>query len=147
MTDPYRSIATSSATPIPVLTFIMSCNDPNHAMLNAFKTVMEYSTKDVALFQSASTDCTLSFELYNHSTDVLLTSATVDVSDIVQSWKTMAQNGETGPASVYRSFMIEGLRHYLDQTSDCIWQFKIGISNADVCVVSHSVQSLYYQVL
>lgn len=147
MTDPYRSIATSSSTPVSILTFIMSCNDPNHGMLNSFKTVMEYSTTDVSLLESGPTNCTMTFELYNQSSNVLLNSVTVDVSDIIQSWQTMAQNQETGPRSVFRSFMIEGIRHYLDQTSDCIWQFKVGISNTNVSVVSHSVQSLYYNVL
>jgi hypothetical protein len=146
VTDPFISTPIIDSTSLTsISTFIKSSRDPNNGVLNAFKTVFEYSTPDVSVFATGDTTTSLTFQLYDLTNSVELQIVTVDISDIVQTWQTMAQASQTGPQSVFRTFMIEGVRNYISG-DDCIWQFKVALSNANVYVQSHSVQSLYYIV-
>ena len=144
--SPYVSLPTNSATPECVLTFIRIGSDPTTGTLNAFKTALSFGTTDVTQFATGDTSCTITFQIFNSTTNQQLTSNTIDISSTIQAWQTLAQNGGTGAQLAYQTFMVEGLRAFL-MTTDSIWQFWIGVSNPNVTVVSNSLQSLYYNIM
>ena len=147
ITDPANSKATSSTSPMVVQTFIFASRDTDgQGVLNSMKTVIEYSTPDVSTFAGEELlECTTTFQIYCYTRSVLLTSVDVNVDDILASWQTMANNSETGPRSVFRSIQIEGLRTLVTDY-DCIWQYKLAVSNTDVTARAHGIQWLYYDL-
>lgn len=144
-TDACRSAHTSSSTLENVLSFIFSPTNPlGDSTFNALKTVLEYSTDDIALFATGSTAATVAFSIFDYSRNVEISSAVLDISDVLAGWQ--AQAPGTGPAYELRSFMVEGLRNVI-ANYDCIWQFKISVTNPNVKVRTNSMQRLYYHLL
>jgi len=143
--DSSRSLSTTSSSLATVQTFIFSPSDANGAVFDAMKTVIEYTTSDITAF-SGSTGASASFQIYDYTRSVPISTTNIDVSDIVTTWNTNAGLGGTGPATVYRSVLVQGLRHQI-ANYDCIWQFKISISDPNITVTTHSIQRLYYDVL
>lgn len=145
-TDACMSKTTSSATPENVLSFIFSPNNPvGSSTFDSLKTVLEYSTTDISLFATGSTDCTVTFQIFDYTRNAQITLNTFDISDVLLSWKTLSGT-TSGPAYVLRSFMVQGLRNLISNY-DCIWQFRISVSNPNVSVRSNSMQRLYYNLI
>lgn len=145
-TDACCSMYTSSPIPENVLSFIFSPVNPvGSSTFNALKTVMEYSTEDISAFANGNTSCTVIFEIFDYTRDIQISSNTLDITDILEAWQTLAQT-QSGPQYKLRSFMIEGLRNVI-ANYDCIWQFKISVSNPNVRVRTNSMQRLYYEIL
>lgn len=145
-TDITSSKTTNSATPVIVKTFIYASNTQNgNGVFNSLKTVVEYHTDDVSQFLG-ETSGTCTFQLYCHTRQFLMEEVQVDISEIVTAFATKASNNESGPCSMYKTLMIEGLRNQV-ANYDCIWHIKMGVSNENMNTTLHSIQSLYYDVM
>jgi len=144
--DTLRSITTNSPTPEVVQGFIYSNTFNDIGTFNAIKSVLEYQTNDVQNFIDFSGSCFVTYEIKCYTRNLVICSYQLDITDVCESWKTMAENNETGPKLVYKTFMVEGLRN-LVADYDCIWNYIISVSNPNVNVTIHAKQMLYYNIL
>ena len=117
----------------------------DQVVFSALKTVFEYATNDISVFATGSTTCVVNFQVFDYTRNIEITSTTLDISDVITEWQTLAQT-QSGPAYKLRSFMIEGLRNVVADF-DCIWQFNLSVSNPNVIVKTNSMQRLYYNIL
>jgi hypothetical protein len=146
MTDSGMSHSTNSLVPEPIETFIYTnTNQYGDAVFNAIKTILEYTTEDVQAFLNASGSYSVHFEIRCYTRDITLESFDIDITDIVMGWKTMAENAVTGKQTVYRTFLIEGLRHKV-ASYDCLWNYYVAVSDANIFVTAHGRQMLYYDI-
>jgi hypothetical protein len=149
MTDSTLSKSTTSSTPEPIQTFIFTnTNMFGSGVFNALKTVIEYSCNDVQDFASVDPQQTFSatFQILCYTRNLLLQSHNVDITDIVQSWRSQALANETGPRSTFRSFMLEGMRNQV-ANYDCIWQFCAASPHPNVVITKHAMQTLFYDLM
>jgi hypothetical protein len=146
-TDHTWSKATTESTPTVVETFIFSPNTPNAdgGVFDAVKTVMSYTTDDVTLFETGPTACTITFQIYDATRNLVLTEHFIDISDILEDWQADAIAQGTGSRIAHRTFMAQALRHVM-VNYDTIWQLRYATSDSRVKVRSHGFQSLYYNV-
>jgi hypothetical protein len=147
-TDVNTSRTTNSTTPETVKTFIFTCtNQFGTGVFNAIKTVVEYSCTSTTPFASfESTNASAIIEFYDRSRDIVLESHTINISDIIADWKEYAENGDSSAKSVFRSFMVEGMRNH-SASFDTIWQIKAGVSDSNIRMTLHGLQFLYYDLL
>ncbi len=145
--DTLRSKTTSSTTPEVVQTFIY-CNNNffGNATFNSIKTIFEYTTSDVSLWSTFTGSLTVTYDVYCYTRGITLSTNTIDLTDLANTWKTAALNLETGPRTVFRSFMIEGMRHVVADY-DCLWNYIVGVSDPKLSVTIHAKQMLYYDII
>ena len=147
VSNPTLSKKTNSQVPFTVITWILSRDDQKNsgAVFNSLKTVVSYDTDNITQFVN-NTNATLTFDLCNYNTNNVLYSTTVNISNILQIWETMANNNETGSGTLIKSLQIEGLRNVLP-SDDTIIQIKLSISNPNIYVRLNGLQMLYYDLL
>lgn len=145
--DTLRSSTTSSSTPEVVQTFIYS-NTFNGVTgtFNAIKTVLEYKTNNVQNFVNFSGQCFVTFEIYCYTRNFLIASHQLDITDVCESWKQSALEGSSDPAVIYKTFMVEGLRNVV-ANYDCLWNYKLSVSDPNVQATIHAKQMLYYDLM
>ncbi len=145
--DSVRSLTTNSATPEIVSTFIYSntATTGTGATFNAIKTVLEYATDNVQDLADFSGSCNVTLVIHCYTRDYQVASHSIDITDIVNSWKEEALNNATGPRLAYRTFLIEGLRNAV-ANYDCLWNYKLSVSDPRVKVTIHAKQMLYYDI-
>ena len=144
--DASMSDRTSEPVLVAVNSFIFSALNPvGSSTFNALKVILEYSTNDIALFKIGSTEGTAVFQIYDYTRSVIIKEVEIDITSIFTAWQTAAQI-ESGPRYTLKTVMMEGLRN-LVATTDCIWQFRLSISNANASVRTTGMQRLYYNLL
>lgn len=149
ITDVTTSKTTNSQTPENIKTFIYaSKNQTGDATFNALKTVVDYSCTSTQPFIDVDTSVpiTSTIQIFCQTRNVLLESHTIDITDIVLDWKNKAQNGDLSAQTVYRTFMIEGMRVKV-ANYDCVWHVKAAVSDANISLTLHGMQFLYYDVM
>lgn len=113
--------------------------------LDVLKSILKVTTDDLSLVGDLSTG-TVDIQLYDSTRDILIDEISVDISSILADWQTRSQNNETGPATAYQSFMIYGL---LDKGTsfDCIWTFRLAVSDSRIKVRLNALQKLFYYLI
>lgn len=147
MTDYACSASTNATSPQIVQTIIYSYNTPlqGNSTLDAFKSVVKFSTDDVTLF-SSETSATFTLSIRCKTRGIIVQSQNFDISNIILEWKALAENNTTGYVESYKSVMIQNLRGLI-ANYDCIWQLAICTSNSNITSSLNSLQSLYYDIL
>jgi len=112
------------------------------SVLDAFKSILKITTTDVSQFSDMSTG-SINIELWDTTRNMSINSMTVDISSIITAWQTLAQGGQTGPVTAYQSFMMFGLMNY-GTNYDCIWIFRLSVSNTAINVRLNGLQKLFY---
>lgn len=141
----------SSTAPVVAATFLsagMSSIDESVGIMNAFKTIFEYKISDLSLANTLPTSASLKFELYDDTRKILLDTHDIDLTSVIADLKAKSASNptETGPGTVFKSFMIEGLRNYRTNY-DCIWYVRVCFSESlPLTATMHSMQALYYDV-
>lgn len=147
ITDAGISTKTNSTTPEVVQTYIYTnTNTDGICVFNGIKTVLEYSTTNVEDFLNFEGTASVDFTIKCYTRNFVIYNTTIDITQICNDWKVLAQNGQTGVVKTYKTYMVEGLRDIV-ASYDCLWQYIIGVSNPSVYVVIHAKQMLYYDVL
>lgn len=145
--DTIRSKTTNSTTPDVVQTFIFTnSNQYGTGTFNAIKTVLEYSTDDVSQWTDFDGQLTVTFEIYCYTRAFTIGNYTINVTDVANSWKQMALTNETGSRTVYRTFLVEGLRNVV-ANHDCLWNYILNVSDSNLKATIHAKQMLYYDIM
>jgi hypothetical protein len=145
----FREVTT--ATPSIVATFMSTASagpEDTQNVLNAFKTIFEYRLPDISTAASLPSSANLTFTLYDETRKWQLETHTINISNVLQEFKQnlLDTPSATGPRSILKSFMVEGLRNFRTN-HDCIWSVRISLSveNA-IAVTMHSMQALFYNI-
>lgn len=147
ITDAGISTKTNSSIPEVVQTYIYTnTNNDGICVFNGIKTVLEYSTNNVEEFLNFEGTVSVDFTIKCYTRNFVIHNSTLDITQICNDWKVLAQNGQTGVVKTYKTFMVEGLREIV-ANYDCLWQYIIGVSDPLVYVMLHAKQMLYYDVL
>lgn len=145
--DTIRSNTTNSTSPEVVQTFIFTnTNQYGNGTFNAIKTVFEYATDDVSQWADFEGQLTVSFQIYCYTRGISISNFTINITDVANSWKQMAQNNETGYRTVYRTFVVEGLRNSV-ANYDCLWNYILGVFDSKLKTTIHAKQMLYYDIM
>lgn len=125
-----------------VQTIIFPNRNTEESVLNSMKTVFEYNAPNLQSFLNV-TSGSVQFEMFDISRNYQVCLQTINISNIVSDWNTLAQTGSTNGNTVYKSFMCEGL---MNQTTDydCIYQFRMSTSNPDFNLRMNGLQWLFY---
>lgn len=126
-----------------VQTIIFSNRNNEDNVLDSMKTVFEYNAPNLQSFLNV-TSGSVQFEIFDISRNYQVCLQTLDISQILSDWNTLAQTGATGGNTIYKSFMCDGL---MNQTTnyDCIYQFRMSTSNPDLNLRMNGLQWLFYQ--
>lgn len=145
--DTIRSKTTNSTSPEVVQTFIFTnTNLQGNGTFNAIKTILEYSTDDVSQWVDFDGQLSVTFEIYCYTRSISISTHTIDITNVANSWKEMALNNETGNRKVYRTFQVEGLRNIV-ANHDCLWNYILSVSDSKLQATIHAKQMLYYDVM
>lgn len=145
--DTVRSATTNSTTPQTVQTFIYTNTNLNgNATFNAIKTVLEYSTDDVSQWADFTGPLTVNFEIFCYTRSITISNLNIDITSVGNNWKQMALNNNTGPHTVYKTFLIEGLRNSVAKY-DCLWNYILSVSDSKLKTTIHAKQMLYYDIM
>lgn len=127
---------------VQTMIFTNRNNQDSSVVLNSMKTVFEYNSQNVQSFLNVTTG-SVQFEIFDISRNYQLCLETLDISDIVSDWNTLAQTGSTSGNTVYRSFMCDGL---MNKTTnyDCIYQFRMSTSSPDFNLRMNGLQWIFY---
>lgn len=106
-------------------TLIFGYRNENSTVLDACKTVIEYLAPDVT---KAPTSASVVLDIYDITRNVLITTQTIDISDVCAEWQAMVSTGATGPRTIYRTTMFTGLMNK-NPGYDCIWQIRGSVSD------------------
>jgi hypothetical protein len=146
MTDASRSYQVNALSPSTVQSFIYTNTDSSgNGVFNAIKTILEFSTDDVALWSLFSGSLIVTYKLLCYTRNLTLFEETLDITDIANTWKSNALSLETGPKTVFRTHMVEGLRTVVADY-DCVWNFMLTVSDAKLKTAIHCKQMLYYNI-
>ena len=98
-------------------------NTLNGEVLDCAKTILEFSTSNIQDFINTTTGST-ELSIYDITRDYLISTQTIDISNIATQWNALAQAGITTGNTVFQSTVCPGL---LNKTTnyDCIWQFRL----------------------
>ena len=118
-------------------------NEGTNVVLDSMKTVFEYNAPNLQSFLNV-TSGSVQFEIFDISRNYQVCLQTVDISQIVSDWNTLAQTGTTGGNTVYKSFMCDGLMNQ-STNYDCIYQFRMSTSHPDFNLRMNGLQWLFYQ--
>lgn len=140
--SPIFSHFANSSTPTPIQTLIFTNRNEDRYVLDGCKTILEYYTDDVTLFQNADDNNTINFQMYDVTRNWLLVDETIDLAFVVNKWKSLSNGSDT----VYKSIYINGL-HEKAPNYDCIWQFRISVSNPNMQVRMNGLQYIFYDVI
>lgn len=138
----------SSISPVVVSSFIISPYALSDAdtVLGSMKTIVNYDIADVSVFadwDESITAMTVTVELYNHTEDQSVAIVVQDASSVAAACKAQAIGGATGPVKILKSIHIYGLKD-ANPCSDCIWQFKVSVSDVRLSVALNGLQRLFY---
>jgi hypothetical protein len=113
--------------------------------LDCIKSILKLTADDISVFSDLGTG-SVDVELYDSTRDIMIDDITIDISSILADWQTRAQNNETGPVTAYKSFMIFGL---LDKGTnfDCIWTFRLAVSDVRIKARLNGLQKLFYYLI
>jgi len=138
-----RCIGTS--TPLIVQSLIFPKRIENGLVLDSLKTVVSFLVEDITTL-IGSTSGIVTWSIFDYTRNFEIGTQEFDFSDKVIEWATAASNGQTGSVDFYRCMMFDGL---ITKTTnyDCIWQFKLSVSNPNVTVQMNGLQMLYYNVI
>jgi hypothetical protein len=132
----------NSLTPLMVKSSIFtSTNTSNQSIpVDSIKCLLEIKTD--ALSNISGTSGSITLEIYDFTRKVDIVSQTLDISDVISSWKT---NGPTAniPDPDFKTIQISDLRN---QTTnyDCIWNYNLSVSDINISARIHSLQQIYY---
>lgn len=147
ITKPILSRETNQRETNTLMTFIMPVNEliPETVTFGSLKTVLELTLSDQdSIVGDADTRLVVDFQLYCQTRKLVLRKIQVDCSDILTSFKTIASSNRTSSVlRDYKSVQLSGLKEFLPDY-DCVWQFKVGVSNPLVSVALNGLQSLYF---
>jgi hypothetical protein len=137
---------TNSTITIPLSTFIFCPNDMDNAKLDSLKILVQYHTPQLESFLNFDTESvnTITLELYCLTRNLLLLTKTVGINDILIDWKTRANNSETGAFDKWKTLQLYNL-HSVITSFDCIWQFRLSVSNPLVYVALTSLERIFYE--
>lgn len=124
-----------------IKTFIHPGSFLNDGIFDSFKTIVKY-THCNPLDLLLNTNCSLTLQIYCETRNYLLKEVVLDVSDILQEWKTDLNASEFVK---YRTLQIKDLRSQVTNY-DTICSLKAKISNPNVYFSLHSLQSLFYNL-
>lgn len=147
LSDSARTRSTNSLTLEPVSTFILSSKsaDQNNTF-NSLKTIIELDCSSTEPFSSLQdTTSFVTIQIYDITRNLVIGTFNVDISNYILKWKNLALNNVFDKQVEYKTFQVEGLR-LLTADHDCIWQFRIAVSNTNINVTLNSLQYLYYNV-
>jgi hypothetical protein len=141
-----KSKGISSSTLSPAITWILSgtSNTDSMGIFNALKTVLCTQTNDMSLFADVQS-VSVQFELYSVTRDYVMASITIDISDVVASWKASVLAGTLGASDMnLKSIMLDNLKNCMCDY-DNICQIKLSVTNPNICVSTNGMQLLYYR--
>lgn len=125
----------NSATPIVLQTFIMSPSI-NNIVSDSIKLVVEYTT-DLANVNNINSDVLVTFELYDITRNVSITTVTDNLTNLITEWK----NGDSNPK--WKTTQFYGLFPKITGY-DCIWQLKGSINDPRVSFKINCLQKILY---
>jgi hypothetical protein len=136
---------TNTSATIPVNTFIFCPNDLTDSKLDSLKILVHYQTLAIENFINfdESTTNTLTIELFCMTRNIILKVAIIDINSVLSEWKTKANNSETGEVNRWKTSQLYNM-HTLVANYDCVWQFRVGVSNPLVYVALDSLERIFY---
>ena len=125
--------------------FIFNNNNSSTLKLDAFKTIIEYTTPNVQNYLN-TTSGTLYFQIYDNTRDIIITETTIDISSYATQWNTLAQTGSTTSNTIYDTLYLDGM---MNKTTDYdnVWMLKIKTSDSNYISRLHGMQHLYYDYI
>jgi hypothetical protein len=128
-----------------IQTFIYSTqNISTPTVLDGLKTVIEYNCPNVQNYVN-TTSGNISIEIYDITRNTSISSKTVDLNEIAQSWNTLAQTGSTQGSTIYRTILFTGLINK-SPNYDVVLQLRGSTSDSNSKFRCNSLQYLYYNV-
>jgi hypothetical protein len=82
-------------------------------------------------------------QIYDRTRSMMIADQTIDVSALLQDFKTQSLAGATGTGAEYKSVQIYGLSNYATNF-DCVWVFRLSSPDERVHVSTNSLQKLYF---
>jgi hypothetical protein len=115
-------------------------------ILDAVKSIFEYRVDNVQHFAN-TTEGNVYFEIYDVTRDRVISTRTIPLGSIAQSWNQLAQTGYTGGSTLYRTELFQGMMN-ASPGYDCIWQFRGDVTPPEIFDFRvNSYQELYYNKL
>lgn len=111
-------------------------------VLNAIKSILKLTMDDVAQ-ASDFTSGSATIELYDVTRDIQIGIQTIDITAFLTEWKAAALANSTGLVTKYQSFMFSGLAA-VSTNYDCIWVFRLSVSDPRIKVRLNGFQKLFY---
>lgn len=140
--SPAYSEFSNSTTLHPLQTLIFVNRNGDTQVLDSCKTILTYSADDVSQFANTE-NLSIIFEIFDITRNWQIATQTIDITnDILASWKTQG----TGSNELYKSAMFTGL-HDKVPNYDCIWQFRVAVSDSNFKVRMNGLQYIFYDIL
>lgn len=115
-------------------------------VLDGIKTVVEYKVNNVQTWVNNTTG-SLSFEIYDISRNITITSRDIELGSIAQQWNQLAQTGSTEGSTLFRTELFTGMMN-VSPGYDCVWQMKGKVDPPDTFDFRvNSYQELFYNKL
>jgi hypothetical protein len=114
-------------------------------VLSSLKTLLHLSEEDITSFSSMDDNgtYTIRVQLFCRTTNSIIHDEVVDITSTILGWKQEALNGRTGSVETWIPLQIYGLDNVLPNY-DCIWQWKLATSHANIHVALNAMQKIYY---
>jgi len=136
---------TTTLMDVQSIIFPSNTNAQDGTILNALKSVLKISGSE-ADFSNLGTG-SVTVTLYDFTRQTLIDSIVVDVSETIAAWQAFDLGNSSNPKDpAYKSFMFEGL-HALSTNYDCIWTFRVAVSDARIYARLNGMQKLFYTPL
>lgn len=145
LTYPIRSETTNSITPTVVYTWIYpgkvqnlnSSKGQDNAVVNQIKVLIEYDIDDMSTAASIQSP-TVTIEIFDTTRNTTVVSETIDASSFLSLW-----SGQVGKGTVIKSHLFTNM---WDKSAnyDCIWQFKVLVSDPKLFVTLNTIQYITY---
>lgn len=117
---------------------------PDGSVMDQLKFILKLQVVDVSTCSDLSSG-SVTVQVYNGTTDVVIQTQTFDVSEQLQHFQTLALAAGTGPAVAYKSIQLYGLRYYFHDY-DCQWFLRLTSPDPRVKVRTNGLQKLFYTI-
>jgi hypothetical protein len=128
---------------IPYRKFALGSGKNNlPTVINEIKLLFQIHTDNITLF-SGVTSYTFNVELFNVTDNTSIVTEIVDISSVINDWKTETSNGGTGPAFEFKTMQFTDMWNK-NPDYDCIMKINISSANQDIQLSLATIQYMCY---
>lgn len=123
-------------------TFIFSISDEPAKVIDSIKTVVQYHCLDVS---DPPVNGEIDVLIWDMTRDTLIAEINCPLDEIQTKWDDMNSQTLTGPDTVFKTLMIEGLST-LTPDHACVWQIRGSTNSSKFDFKLNGLQTIYYFV-